>query len=67
MDCIKTARIKNKITQAEFAARVGCTQGFVSAMELGLEKPSPQLAKRIKQEFSIELWELRPDVYDPPE
>ena len=39
-----------KITQAEFAARIGVTQAMVSRLAKGKAQPSPDVAVRIERE-----------------
>lgn len=43
----KIARIKAGFTQVGLAAAVGVSQGYLSALERGAKKPTPELARKI--------------------
>ena len=47
MDNLKALRKRRKLTQAQLAARVGCTQGTVSRIEAGDLNVSLSLLKQI--------------------
>lgn len=49
---IRTLRKFSDLSQEEFAARLGITNGFVSNLEKNVREPSEQLLKLISYEFS---------------
>lgn len=46
---VKTLRTGLGLTQAEFAALIGSTAGYVGHLETGFRKPSIKLALRIER------------------
>lgn len=46
---LKAIREKMNLTQAEFAARLGVSHGYVGHLETGHRRPSLKLAARIEQ------------------
>jgi Predicted transcriptional regulator len=50
---LRGLRVKEDITQAELAERLGIKQNVVSDMESGRRNISPKMAKRIAEEFSV--------------
>ena len=49
-----------EITQAEFAARIGVTQGYLSELERGEKEPGAGVLLAISQEFSKSVdWLLK--------
>lgn len=47
MGVLKEARIKKKLTQQELADKVGVSRQTISMIEIGANKPSVELAKKI--------------------
>ena len=58
MDNLKALRKRRKLTQAQLAARVGCTQGTVSRIEAGDLNVSLSLLKQIADALQVEPYEL---------
>jgi DNA-binding transcriptional regulator YdaS (Cro superfamily) len=56
-------------TKAEFARQLNVTPQFVSALVTKKRRFPPALCKRVKQITNGQVleYELRPDVFDPPE
>ncbi len=52
---IKELRIKNKLTQAEFAEKYGVTYQAVSKWENGLNLPDISLLKQISKDYGISI------------
>ena len=50
---LRGLRVKEDITQAELAARLGISQNMVSSMESGKRSITAKMAKRIEQEFGV--------------
>lgn len=53
----------NDIPTSELAAFLKVTMPYVSNIKAGRTKVSAKVAQRIHAEYSIPLWELRPDIY----
>lgn len=54
---ISEIRKNNKLTQDEFAERIGLTKNFISLVETGNREPSDRTIKDICREFSVsERW-----------
>jgi predicted transcriptional regulator len=50
---LRGLRVKEDITQAELATRLGISQNMVSSMESGKRSISAKMAKRIEKEFGV--------------
>lgn len=50
---LKTLRIKNKMTQAQLAERLGFTKSVISAYETGIRLPSYDTLIRIARLFHV--------------
>jgi len=50
---LRGLRVKEDITQAELAARLGISQNMVSSMESGKRSISVKMAKRMEKEFGV--------------
>jgi transcriptional regulator with XRE-family HTH domain len=50
---IATIRKGLGLTQAEFASRLGISEGYVGHLETGERKPSLKLASRIERESGV--------------
>jgi len=50
---LRGLRVKEDITQAELAARLGISQNMVSSMESGKRSITAKMAKRIEKEFDV--------------
>lgn len=62
---IKTIRTERKITQDEFAKKIGLTKNYISLVETGERTPSDRTISDICRVFGVnELW-LRTGVGDP--
>ncbi|HYQ90601.1 MAG TPA: helix-turn-helix transcriptional regulator [Candidatus Competibacteraceae bacterium] len=48
-------RIKHKLSQAQLAALVGVSQGYIAHIENGRRRPSPDVAKRLEAKASGEF------------
>jgi transcriptional regulator with XRE-family HTH domain len=46
-EAIRQIRLKYKKTQAYIAGKVGCTPGYISGIELGNERPTPEMLGKI--------------------
>ena len=55
---IRELRVREKLTQAEFAKRIGIKPGTVSQLENGRMKVSDKIADRIWDEFGTEVGEM---------
>lgn len=55
---------KTGTPQNELARDVGVKRWTIFAIETGLRKPSPELAKRIAEHTGIAKSELRPDLWE---
>lgn len=55
---IKELRAREKLSQAEFAKRIGIKPGTVSQLENGRMKVSDRIADRIWEEFGTEVGEM---------
>ena len=53
---LKEARIKKKLTQQELADRVGVNRQTISMIELGVNKPSVELAKKIGKVLKVKWY-----------
>ena len=53
---VKSARIKKKLTQQELAERVGVNRQTISMIEMGVNKPSVELAKKIGQVLKVKWY-----------
>jgi len=58
----------NNISTKTLAEFLGVTQGFISHIKTGRRKLPPKDCVRVSEEFSIPLYELRPDIFpiQPP-
>lgn len=56
---IKELRMKLKLTQAEFAVKIGVAEYTVRRWEEGVTSPSPMARRVIKELFGIELNGIR--------
>lgn len=66
---IQTYLKKHRVTQKEFAKKIGATQGFVSQLLLG-KRPIPAekvLPIELATNGQVSRHELRPDIYPPEE
>ena len=54
---LKELRVQQKLSQSEFAKRIGVTTATISQIETGRMKVSPKIASNVKEAFGIE-----PDV-----
>jgi transcriptional regulator with XRE-family HTH domain len=54
-DIIKNLRKKNYLTQAEFAKKVGVTQGTVSQWEHGIISPNSNQLRAISDAFGVSI------------
>ena len=54
-DIIKKLRKKNYLTQAEFAKKVGVTQGTVSQWEHGIISPNSNQLRAISDAFGVSI------------
>ena len=50
---LRGLRVKEDITQAELAGRLGISQNMVSSMESGKRSITTKMAKRIEKEFGV--------------
>lgn len=50
---LRGLRVKEDITQKDFAERMGISQNMVSEMESGKRSITPKMAKRIAEEFKV--------------
>jgi DNA-binding XRE family transcriptional regulator len=50
---LRGLRVKEGITQAELAERLGISQNMVSSMESGKRAITAKMARRIEQEFGV--------------
>lgn len=50
---IKEQRQRVGMTQAELAAKVNTSQGYISAIELGLKTPSLQMLARLADAMNV--------------
>lgn len=57
-------REKTKTQQITLARDLGVKRWTIFAIETGLRKPSPDLAKRIAEYTKIPRHELRPDLWE---
>ena len=55
---IKNIRIKNNLTQKEFAEKYNVTYQAVSKWENGINMPDITLIKKISEDFNVSLDEL---------
>lgn len=55
---IRELRAREKLSQAEFAKRIGVRPGTVSQLENGRMKVSDKIADRIWEEFGTEVGEM---------
>ena len=55
---IRELRAREKLSQAEFAKRIGIRPGTVSQLENGRMKVSDRIADRIWEEFGTEVGEM---------
>lgn len=55
---IREFRIRQKMSQKAFAARIGTTQQNISNYENGIAQPSVDCLAKIAKEFSVSLDEL---------
>ena len=62
---IKDIRIKNKLTQKEFAEKFGVTYQAVSKWENGKNLPDINILKDICKEYSISLDEVLENQINP--
>jgi transcriptional regulator with XRE-family HTH domain len=62
---LKTARLKNGLTQYQLAERVGVTRWWINRIELGERQASPQTAIKLREVLgkSVKLSDLRPDIW----
>lgn len=65
---LKPYRRKHELSQQDMAHQLRCTQGWFSRLELGLVKPSAELAVRIEKITNGEVprWEYRRDLWEKP-
>lgn len=56
---IAQARKRNKLSQGDLAALVGCSRTFMSMMECGRRKPGPRMANRLARVLGIDVTEVR--------
>ena len=61
---LKIFRNKNKLSQLEFAARIGSTQQCVSSYERGVTEPSVELLLRIAKDFHCSIDEILGPQFD---
>lgn len=54
-DTIKQLRKRNYLTQADFAKRIGVTQGTVSQWEHGLTAPNSSQLRSISEAFGLSI------------
>jgi len=50
---LRGLRVKEDITQAELAERLGISQNMVSSMESGKRSITAKMAKRIEKEYGV--------------
>lgn len=50
---IKSVRLDNHLTQAEFAEKLCASQGYISSIENGIYKPSEKFLMLVKTLFNI--------------
>lgn len=58
---LRAFRVRNGLTQAEMAARLGVTRANYSLVETGKQGLSVRLGERIQREFGVpdeEMWSL---------
>ena len=58
MEVLKEARIKKKMTQQELADKVGVSRQTISMIEIGANKPSVELAKKIGKVLRVKWFKL---------
>jgi len=53
------------VSKTEFASRLGVARQYIHKLRVGLQKPSPRLARMIEEitEGAVSKEELRPDVW----
>ncbi|MCM1235435.1 MAG: helix-turn-helix domain-containing protein [Ruminococcus flavefaciens] len=56
--CLKIARIKAGMTQAELAKKVGVTTRYISSIESKGNKPSPKVMEKISDVLDVTVQEL---------
>lgn len=63
---LETYLVESKLTQEEFAVRLGVTQSMVSQWIRGIRPVSPQMAIAIEEATSGEILrsDIRPDLWD---
>ena len=54
MEMMVQKRKEKKLTQAELAQQVGCSQRAIAGYELGERRPSVQMAKKIAAELGMD-------------
>lgn len=55
---LKKARLKQQLSQAALAEKVGISQAALSVFELGDKRPSPDTAEKLARELGISELEL---------
>jgi transcriptional regulator with XRE-family HTH domain len=58
---LKFIRRLENMSQRELGLRVGCTQGFISHLEVGRNKPSKKMKRQLAEIFQIPEDELFDD------
>lgn len=58
---LKSAREAKGMTQEDLAQACGVIRQTISAIEVGQNKPRPELAKKIGEILDVQWWELYGD------
>lgn len=66
-DVIKALRENHRMTQVDVAKGMGISQATVSAIELGVRKPSYEMLERFAVFFNTPVSELLKDLEDAPD
>jgi transcriptional regulator with XRE-family HTH domain len=57
---LKAHRLSHNITQAEMAAKLGCTQAMVADIEAGTKSPGPKLSAAISSAMGADYYGKAP-------